>query len=98
MPDLNPLRWGILGAGAIAKRFCSDVRALGDHKLIAVGSRDRSKADAFAEGFDIPNRHAGYDALVQDAEVDVVYVATPHNFHREHALLALNAGKPVLCE
>jgi Predicted dehydrogenases and related proteins len=94
----TPLRWGILGAGAIARRFCSDVRPLSDHQIAAVGSRDQEKADAFGDEFGIANRHASYEALVADPDVDVIYVATPHNFHREHALLALNAGKNVLCE
>ncbi|MEI6432941.1 MAG: Gfo/Idh/MocA family oxidoreductase [bacterium] len=94
----TPLRWGILGAGGIANRFSNDVKPLGDHKLIAVGSRDQSKADEFANKYDIPNRHASYEALCEDPEVDVVYVATPHNFHKEHTLLALQNGKAVLCE
>ena len=94
----TPLRWGILGAGSIAKRFSDDVKKLGDHKLVAVGSREQAKADEFSDKYDIPNRHAGYEALVNDPEVDVVYVATPHNFHREHTLLALNAGKATLTE
>ena len=91
----TPLRWGILGAGGIANRFSNDVKPLGDHKLIAVGSRDQSKADEFANKYDIPNRHASYEALCEDPEVDVVYVATPHNFHKEHTLLALQNGKAV---
>src|SRR5258708_32154904 len=65
---------------------------------MAVGSRDQAKADAFADKYGIPNRYAGYDALVNDPKVDVIYVATPHPFHKEHSLLALNAGKHVLCE
>lgn len=99
MPEsFMPLRWGILGAGSIAKRFATDVRPLPDHRFVAVGSRDKAKADTFADGFAIPNRHGSYEELVSDPDVDVIYVATPHNFHREHALLALNAGKPVLLE
>lgn len=96
--SFTPLRWGILGAGAIAKRFCSDVVNLEGHQIAAVGSRDQAKADAFADQFSAPRRHAGYEALVADSDVDCVYVATPHNFHKEHSLLALAAGKPVLCE
>lgn len=96
--NFTPLRWGILGAGGIAKRFSEDVKNLEGHTLAAVGSRDQTKADTFADQYGIANRHAGYEALVSDPEVDVVYVATPHNFHKEHTLLALSAGKAVLCE
>lgn len=100
MPNrtFSPLRWGILGPGNIANRFCNDVKALPDHQLAAVGSRDQAKADAFADKFGVINRHNSYEALVSDPTVDVVYVATPHNFHKEHALLALRAGKAVLVE
>jgi len=94
----TPLRWGILGAGSIANRFSSDVKPLADHKLLAVGSRDATRANTFADKYGVPNRHTRYEDLVADPEVDVVYVATPHNFHKEHALLALDHGKAVLCE
>jgi predicted dehydrogenase len=94
----SPLRWGILGPGSIARRFSNDVKNLDGHKLMAVGSRDAAKADTFANEYEIPNRHGSYEALVSDPEVDVVYVATPHTFHKEHSLLALTHGKPVLCE
>ncbi len=98
MPDYSVVRWGILGPGSIANRFAEGAHALPDARLIAVGSRDRSRADAFADKYGIPNRHGSYESLVQDPDVDVIYVATPHNFHHEHSLLALNAGKPILCE
>ena len=93
-----PLRWGILGAGGIANRFCTDVKPLADHRLTAVGSRDQAKAEEFGNKYEISNRHTSYEALCADPEVDVIYVATPHNFHKEHTLLALNNGKAVLCE
>ena len=96
--EYTPLKWGILGAGAIAKRFCSDVIPLPDHEIHAVGSRDKEKADAFGEPFRAEVAYGSYEELVNDPDVDVIYVATPHTFHKEHALLALNAGKPVLCE
>src|SRR5215813_12044980 len=98
MNKLEVVRWGILGAGSIANRLAEGVLVLPDAKLTAVGSRSQEKADAFADKYGIPNRHASYDALVNDPEVDVIYVATPHNFHKEHSILALNAGKHVLCE
>lgn len=98
MPMNDVTRWGILGAGNIARRFCEGVQALPDARLVAVGSRDQAKADAFGEQFGIPHRHGSHQALVDDPEVDAIYVATTHNFHKEHGLLALNAGKPVLVE
>jgi predicted dehydrogenase len=94
----TPLRWGILGPGAIANRFAQGVQFLPDHTLHAVASRERARAEAFAAKYEIPRVHEGYDALVHDAEVDAVYICTPHPFHAEQALLALRAGKPVLVE
>lgn len=94
----TPLRWGILGPGAIANRFAQGVQFLPDHKLHAVASRERARAEAFAAKYAIPRVHEGYDALAHDPEVDAVYICTPHPFHAEQALLALRAGKPVLVE
>jgi predicted dehydrogenase len=94
----EPIRWGIIGTGGIAAAFAADLQLLPGHRLAAVGSREGSRADAFAARFGIPHGHAGYDALVADPDVDVVYVATPHPAHAADALLALAAGKPVLCE
>lgn len=91
-------RWGILGAGNIAKKFCTGVQALTDHELIAVGSRSQEKADQFAEQYNIPHRHSSYEALAADPEVDAIYVATPHPMHKENTLLCLRNGKHVLCE
>jgi predicted dehydrogenase len=93
-----PLRWGIVGTGLIANGFAEDLRATDSGRVVAVGSRSRESADRFGDRFDIPNRHVSYDALVGDPEVDVVYVATPHPMHHDNALLALEAGKPVLVE
>ena len=92
------VRWGILGPGSIARSFAEGLKSASDARLMAVGSRDAAKAEAFGAQFDVPHRHNSYQALVDDREVDAIYVATPHPFHKEHCLLALNAGKPVLCE
>ncbi|TFD49396.1 Gfo/Idh/MocA family oxidoreductase [Cryobacterium sp. Hh11] len=91
------IRWGILATGGIAHAFTSDLVQNG-HKVQAVGSRSQASADAFAVEFGIPTAHASYTELVNDPEVDVIYVSTPHPFHAEHAALALNAGKHVLIE
>lgn len=92
------LRWGVLGTGWIAEQFIASVRAHTRQDIAAVGSRSRNSADAFARKWDVATAHAGYDALVSDPSIDVIYVATPHNLHHAHVLLALDAGKHVLVE
>ncbi len=92
------IRWGIIGTGAIAKKFATALNALGDAKLAAIGSRSQEAADEFAAKFKIPHAHGSYEALVNDPEVDAVYVATPHSCHKDNALSALQAGKAVLVE
>lgn len=91
------LRWGILGTGLIAGLQASD---LVDHGFTvqAAGSRNAATAQEFTAKFQLPTAHGSYEALVNDPDVDVVYIASPHPFHHEHALLALNAGKHVLVE
>ncbi|MBK8047060.1 MAG: Gfo/Idh/MocA family oxidoreductase [Anaerolineales bacterium] len=94
----DKFRWGILGTGAIARKFATGIAALEDHSVVAAGSRTRAAADRFGDEFDVPHRHASYEALVNDPDVDAIYVATPHSLHRDNTLLALHHGKPVLCE
>ncbi len=94
----TPIRWGILGPGKIAQKFASGLQTLEDATLTAIGTRDPLKAISFSTDFQVPNVHLSYDSMVADPEVDIVYVATPHTFHLEHTLLALEAGKHVLCE
>jgi predicted dehydrogenase len=94
----EPLGWGLVGTGGIAGTFAADLMFTDSGRAAAVGSRNLDSANRFADEFDIPNRHASYEALVADPDVDVVYVATPHPMHHANALLALRAGKPVLVE
>jgi predicted dehydrogenase len=94
----EPLGWGLIGTGGIAETFAADLMFTDSGRAAAVGSRHLDSANRFADEFDIPNRHASYEALVADPDVDVVYVATPHPMHHANALLALHAGKPVLVE
>jgi predicted dehydrogenase len=93
----HPVRWGILGTGFIADLQASDLMEHG-FTIQAVGSRSVASATEFAAKFHVPSAHGSYEDLVADPEVDVVYVSTPHPFHHENALLALNAGKHVLIE
>ncbi|MDB5120752.1 MAG: afr 2 [Sphingobacteriales bacterium] len=92
------IRWGILGCGRIAGKFSSDLKLVSDAELIAVGSRSQESADNFADEFNVKYRHASYASLVENPEVDVIYIATPHNLHYENTLLCLNNNKAVLCE
>ncbi len=94
----SSLRWGILGTGGIAHAFASDLRLAGSGVVSAVGSRSQASADRFAEEFGIEGRHGSYESLVADPSLDVIYVATPHPMHRDNAILALRAGRPVLVE
>ncbi|AFV87866.1 putative dehydrogenase [Acidipropionibacterium acidipropionici ATCC 4875] len=94
---MTGLRWGILATGGIARTFTADLRAAG-LDVIAVGSRSLASAQSFADTFDIPRRYRSYRDLVGDPDVDVIYIATPHSLHAEHARLALEAGKHVLVE
>jgi predicted dehydrogenase len=92
------VRWGILGTGGIAHTFADDLRSTDSGVVAAVGSRGQESADRFADEFGIEARHPSYESLVADPAVDIVYVATPHPTHRDNAILALRAGKPVLVE
>ena len=93
-----PLRWGILAPGGIAAVFAEAVNHHTRAALVAVGSRSRERAELFAGHHGIPTTHGSYRALVEDPQVEAVYVASPHSEHREHALLAIKAGKHVLVE
>lgn len=92
------IKWGILGPGSIAHKFATGFGGVEDGELYAVGSRSIDKANEFADEYDIPQRYGSYKELVSDPDVDAIYIATPHPFHKEHTLLCLNAGKAVLCE
>lgn len=95
---MEKIRWGILSTGGIAAKFVEGLRELPDAEVVAVGSRTAASADAFAERYGIPRRHASYEALAADPAVDVVYIGTPHPLHAGNTMLCLEAGKPVLCE
>ena len=96
--EAPPLRWGVLGAGHIANSFVSALLARTRGELAAVGSRSRSRGEAFAAAHGDARVHHSYEALCADDAVEAVYVATPHSLHRDDALLAVDAGKHVLVE
>ena len=97
----GPIRWGILGAGGIAKRFAASLETVEGTELAAVSGRSAEKLTAFAPArvyADGADGTAAHEALLADPEVDVVYLALPHAMHLRWALAALEAGKPMLCE
>ena len=89
-------RWGIIGTGGIARTFARDIAYLEGHEIAAVGSRTIMKSQEFTDEFPA-TPFGSYEELVA-SDVDAIYVATPHSLHAENSILALNAGKPVLCE
>ena len=91
-------KWGILGTGGIALAFARDLTFLNNHLVAAVGSRTKEKAEEFAIEFPGCTAHGSYEKLVTNPEIDAIYVATPHPMHFTNTILALKAGKPVLCE
>ncbi len=92
------IKWGILAPGNIAHRFARGLSVIPDAELIALGSRSKERADAFADEFDVPRRYGSYEDLVSDPDVDAIYVATLNTFHKDCVNLCLRAGKAVLCE
>ncbi|MDR3121063.1 MAG: Gfo/Idh/MocA family oxidoreductase [Clostridiales bacterium] len=89
--------WGILGPGRIGNDFAHCLRETPDGRVAAAGSRDIERSGAFCEKYG-GKAYGSYEELVNDPDVDIVYVATPHHLHEEHTILALRAGKHVLCE
>jgi predicted dehydrogenase len=96
--DDRPIRWGIIGAGWIAEQVCQNIDLTSGNVVAAVAARDGHRAASFAAKHGGGRSYDSYQALVDDDEVDVVYVATTHPNHRDHALLAIEAGKAVLIE
>jgi predicted dehydrogenase len=94
----DPIRWGILATGTIARHFAQDLRGMPDAEVAAVGSRSQEAADRFAAEHDIPRAYGSWQALADDPDVDAIYVATPHSAHHPASLICLRAGKAVLCE
>ena len=92
------VKWGIIGAGNIAVKFATALNSLDHTEITAIASRDMTKAQNFADRFHIKKAYGSYEELVDDPEIDVIYIATPHTEHRNHTKLCIEAGKAVLCE
>ncbi|HZJ87893.1 MAG TPA: Gfo/Idh/MocA family oxidoreductase [Sphaerochaeta sp.] len=92
------MRLGILGAGKIAKKMAYTVNQMKRVEMYAIGSRSLERAEEFAKSEGVKTAYGSYEELVADPKVDLIYVASPHSHHYEHMMLALEHGKPVLCE
>lgn len=92
------INWGIIATGKIAKKFASDFKSVKNGKLLAVASRDYKKAEEFAKLYNISKAYGSYEEILNDKEIDVVYIATPHSLHHDITIKALESGKNVLCE
>jgi predicted dehydrogenase len=92
------VRWGILATGRITHQFVQDFKFVSNGEVTAVASRSQASADAFAREYGIPHTHGSYNDMLQNEDVDAVYVATPHTLHYRNTLDAIQARKHVLCE
>lgn len=92
------INWGIIGLGNIAQQFARDLALVANANLYAVASRSQQKSTAFATEFQATKAYGDYETLINDTQIDIIYIATPHNSHASLSILALNAKKHVLCE
>ncbi|MFL5952074.1 MAG: Gfo/Idh/MocA family protein [Gaiellaceae bacterium] len=94
----EPVRWGLLSTARINEAILEGARQSERTEVVAVASRDQARADAYARERGIERAHGSYEALLEDADVDVVYNSLPNSLHVEWTIRALDAGKHVLCE
>ncbi|MDE0662006.1 MAG: Gfo/Idh/MocA family oxidoreductase [Gammaproteobacteria bacterium] len=94
----HPLRWGILGAGSISAQWVESLHACKGASVTAVAAREMTRAQAFANALNIPSAYDSYVEMATADDVDIVYVGTITRLHKEHSLIAIEAGKHVLCE
>ena len=92
------IKWGIIGLGGIAQKFAEDLTLIEDAELVAVASRSKVKANNFSTKFNVKQAYDSYEDLAKDPNVEAIYIATPHSFHKEHAILCMKHKKAVLCE
>jgi D-xylose 1-dehydrogenase (NADP+, D-xylono-1,5-lactone-forming) len=93
-----PVKWGILSTADINRKVIPGMRASEKADLIAVASRDQRRADDYAREWEIERAYGSYAALLEDADVDAVYISLPNTLHCEWSIRAVEAGKHVLCE
>ncbi len=90
--------WGIIGTGYIARKMAEALPLVPQSRLYAVGSRSGDTAAEFAREYGVVKAYGSYEELARDPDVDIIYIATPHNLHYENTMMCLGHGKHVLCE
>ena len=95
---MEQMKVGIIGAGRIAANMAKTLDGMDDAAAYAIAARNLDRAQKFAKEWGFEKAYGSYEELVSDPEVELIYIATPHPFHIEHAKLCINHGKPVLCE
>lgn len=95
---MSKVKMGILGAGDIAKLMAETIRKMDNVDAYAVAARDLERAEKFSNEYGFEKAYGSYEEMLKDENLDLVYIATPHSHHHEHAIMCLNHGKHVLCE
>lgn len=97
---MRKITWGIIGLGNIANKFAQTLREMNEVELKGVASRNKQKSENFGKEYGIsPNKcYGNYEDLTKDEDIDAIYIAVPHVFHKEISILCLKNGKSVLCE
>jgi xylose dehydrogenase (NAD/NADP) len=95
---MDTVKWGILSTADINRRVLPGAKSSPKVEIVAVGSRDKGKADAFAQQWEIPRAYGSYEELLDDPEVEALYVPLPNTLHVDWSIKAMEAGKHVLCE
>lgn len=98
MKDKNIINWGIIGLGNIAHLFAKELQLVQGAQLVAVASRSKDNAEAFAATYQCPKAYDSYEGILNDDTIDILYIATPHDSHAELTIKALEKNKHVLCE
>ncbi|MDQ1332805.1 MAG: MocA protein [Bacteroidota bacterium] len=95
---MKKYKWGILAPGKMSAKFTKGIKLLENAELYAVGSRDLRRARDFAKEHGFKKFYGSYEELAADPDLEIIYIASPHAFHKEHTLLCLQQGKHVICE
>src|ERR671935_2477765 len=95
---MEPVKWGIVSTADINRKVIPGAHASDKVELLAVGSRDHARAEAYAREWEIPRAYGSYEELLADPDLDAIYISLPNSLHVEWSIKAVEAGKHVLCE